>query len=404
MTSLSQPATPPSRLYFLDWVRILAFFLLILFHVGMYYVSWNWSVKSPYAGKAIEPFMMLSSPWRLGLLFLVSGVASGCMLARTTAADFARGRSRRLLRPLLFGMLVIVPPQAYLEVVEKLGYDGGYLAFMGLYLRGYHGFCQDGCLILPTWNHLWFVAYLWAYTLVLALLVRLWGARLDRLAERLTELLVGWKLVLLPAALLAVLRVLLVERFEDTHRLIDDWYAHSQYLTLFLTGALLSRMPRVWARVEGVRWTSLALAFGGWAVLTIWWSVPREAVDAAGFVFLRKPAYALYSLLAWNAILAACGFARRHLDRDGPARRYLAEAVFPVYILHQTVIIVLAHAMKPLRFAPGLEAVLLIVLTTVLCFAGFEAVRRIPLLRPVFGLASTPRRTPVFETPAEASA
>lgn len=394
MTSSLQTQTPPGRLVFLDWVRILAFFLLILYHVGMYYVTWDWSVKSPDAGKGIEPFMMLSSPWRLGLLFLVSGVASGCMLARTTAGAFVRGRSGRLLWPLLFGMLVVVPPQPYLEVVEKLGYDGGFVQFMGLYLRAYHGFCQDGCLILPTWNHLWFVAYLWVYTLVLALLVRVLGARLDRLAARAAALLTGWKLVLLPAAVLALLRVLLVERFETTHSLVDDWYAHSQYLTLFLLGALLSRTPQVWARVEAVRWPSLGLALGGWALLIVWWSVPREAVDAAGFAWLRKPSYALYALLAWSAMLAACGFARRHLDRDGPARRYLAEAVFPVYILHQTVIMVLAHAFKPLHFAPGVEAVLLIVLTTLLCFGGFELVRRIGVLRPVFGLGPRPQAAP----------
>jgi glucan biosynthesis protein C len=394
MTSSLQASPPSTRLYFLDWVRILAFFLLILYHVGMYYVTWDWSVKSPDAGKGIEPFMMLSSPWRLGLLFLVSGVASGCMLVRTSARAFVRTRSSRLLWPLLFGMLVIVPPQPYLEVVEKLGYDGGFVRFMGLYLRAYHGFCQDGCLILPTWNHLWFVAYLWVYTLVLALLARTFPAHWDRAAARLAEVLTGWKLVLLPAAVLALMRVLLVERFEQTHRLIDDWYAHSQYLPLFLLGALLSRTPRVWARVEAVRWPALALALGGWALLMIWWKVPHEVVDASGFAWLRKPSYALYALLAWSAMLAACGFARRHLDHDGPARRYLAEAVFPVYILHQTVIMVLAHAFKPLRFAPGFEALLLIVLTTLLSFAGFEAVRRVRVLRPVFGLGSRSQAAP----------
>ena len=49
-----QPSVPATseRLYFLDWVRILAFFVLIAYHVGMYYVSWDWHVKSPYASEA----------------------------------------------------------------------------------------------------------------------------------------------------------------------------------------------------------------------------------------------------------------------------------------------------------------------------------------------------------------
>lgn len=104
------------------------------------------------------------------------------------------------------------------------------------------------------------------------------------------------------------------------------------------------------------------------------------------------PLRAVVALECWCAILAACGFARRHLDHDGPARRYLTEAMFPVYILHQTVIVVLAHALKPLHRPAGLEAGMLVVLTTLLCFAGFEVVRRVAVLRPLFGLGPVPPR------------
>ena len=112
----------------------------------------------------------------------------------------------------------------------------------------------------------------------------------------------------------------------------------------------------------------------------------------------------VYALCAWSAIVAACGFARCHLDADGPARRYLTEAVFPVYIAHQTLIVVLAHAFKPLRLAPGLEALLLAVLTIAGCFALFEAVRRLRFLRPLFGLAPLPAPGGARSEPAEAEA
>src|SRR6202023_2764439 len=162
------------RRYDLDWVRIGAFLLLIFYHVGMYYVTWDWHVKSPQASAAIEPLMMLTSPWRLSLLFLVSGVATGFLLARQGAGHFMGRRSTRLLIPLIFGMLVIVPPQSYLEVVEKLSYAGGFAVLYRLYITGVHGFCPGWeCPIIPTWNHLWFVAYLWVYTLVLYIAVRI---------------------------------------------------------------------------------------------------------------------------------------------------------------------------------------------------------------------------------------
>ena len=404
-TTGSLPPAPLPRYHFLDWVRIIAFFLLILYHIGMYYVTWGWHVKSPHASDAIEPLMMLSSPWRLSLLFLVSGVASSCMLANLRPLLFLRKRSWRLLVPLLFGVFVIVPPQSYCEVVEKLGYAGSYADFMRLYVHAYHGFCRDGCLILPTWNHLWFVAYLWAYTAVLAIIVLALGPRFDRLAAGVGRMLAGWKLIVLPAAALGVARMLMVERFPTTNALVDDWYMHMHYLIVFLLGAV----PGVWPRFDALRWTGLAVALSGWAVMLVWYAVPRAAVAGTPWEFLVYPVRAVYALMTWSAIVAACGFARRHLDRDGPARRYLAEAVFPVYILHQTLIVVLAHAFKPLHRSPGVEAPMLIVLVTVLSFAGFEIVRRVSVLRPLFGLgprAETAARTaaaaPAGPTPAGA--
>ena len=123
------------RRHDIDWVRICAFGLLVFYHVGMYYVSWDWHVKSPYAGEALEPLLLLTSPWRMSLLFVVSGVASAFLLGKTRrdGARFLGPRSWRLLLPLLFGMLVVVTPQAYYEVVEKLpgGYSDGYPAYLG---------------------------------------------------------------------------------------------------------------------------------------------------------------------------------------------------------------------------------------------------------------------------------
>jgi len=87
--------------------------------------------------------MMLTSPW-LSLLFLVSGVATAHLMARGSG-NFMRSRSARLLIPLAFGMLVIVPPQSYPEVVEKVGYSGSFAEFYRLYITGYHGFCREDC-------------------------------------------------------------------------------------------------------------------------------------------------------------------------------------------------------------------------------------------------------------------
>ncbi|GGY95039.1 acyltransferase family protein [Pseudoduganella plicata] len=375
-----------SRLYFLDWLRIIAFFLLILYHTGMYYVSWDWHVKSPHAGSAIEPLMLLLSPWRMSLLFLIGGVAAGFLLTKPAHGCFLRERSRRLLPPLLFGMLVVVPPQPFCEVIEKLGYAGSYIDFMRLYLTAYHGFCRGtDCLDLPTWNHLWFVAYLWTYTVVLWLVVRLAGnARLAAAGVRLARLLTGWRALLLPVAALALVRVLIKPWFEETHGLVDDWYLHAVYLPLFLAGVLLARQENFWRELERLRFVALGIALGGWGLFVCLHALPEPVYAWRGFPVL---AACVRSPFQWCAIVALCGFARRYLHADGAARRYLTTAVFPVYIVHQTLIVGMAMLLKPLRMAPVAEGAVLVVLTCVFSFGIYEAVRRVALLRPLFGIA-----------------
>ena len=374
------------RRYDLDWVRIGAFMLLILYHVGMYYVTWDWHVKSPQASAAIEPLMMLTSPWRLSLLFLVSGVATGYLLARQGAGHFMGQRSTRLLIPLIFGMLVIVPPQSYLEVVEKLRYAGGFAEFYRLYITGFHGFCRGGdCLIMPTWNHLWFVAYLWVYTVLLYLAVRLAPPLIPWLRRIAEERMSGFGVLLWPIAYLAVIRLGLAPRFPATHALVGDWYNHAMYFGVFLLGFSLAGARAAWGALERARWLTLGFAVVGWAFLVAYFGAYSD--DAAvPPVALRWFQRGVYGAEQWLAIAAAVGFAHRHLTHDSAVRRYLTSAIFPVYILHQTVIVVVAHALKPSHLYPPVEGVLLVLVTAATCFLSYEAIRRVRLLRPLFGL------------------
>ena len=378
----------------IDWVRILAFGLLIFFHVGMYYVTWGWHVKSPFASHTIEPLMMLSSPWRLSLLFFVSGCATAFLHAKS-ATGFVRSRTQRLLIPLAVGVWLIVPPQSWAEVTEAVGYHDGYLHFMSLYASGYGGFCRGDCLRIPTYNHLWFVAYLWCYTMVAALA---WWAipqrHIDRLGAAVANCLRGPWLIGLPVAGLAAIRIALVSRFPDTHMLVDDWYLHAEYFGLFALGLLLARETGVWEEIRRQRWIALALALVGYAVVTMYFA-HYDAIEPPQW--LRQAQRVFYALDQWCAIVAALGFARQWNPADSRARRYLTEAIFPFYIVHQTAIVLFAHFMKPLALQPLAEAPLLIAATVATCFASFEIVRRVGWMRPLFGLApktAQPLRAP----------
>jgi glucan biosynthesis protein C len=387
MSSTSKPI--PDRRIDLDWVRILAFGVLILYHVGMYYVTWDWHVKSPYASTTLEPLMMLSSPWRLSLLFFVSGCATAFLHAKS-ARGFVRSRTQRLLIPLALGLWVIVPPQSWAQVTEAVGYHGGYLHFMRLYADGYSGFCREDCLRIPTWNHLWFVAYLWCYTMVAALTWWAIGrARVARWGAACARCLRGPGLFVLPVAWLAAIRIALVARFPDTHALVDDWFEHATYFSVFVLGLLLARETGVWEEMCRQRWRALALALASYGVVATYFS---HYASVAPPDWLRQGQRVFYALDQWAAIVAALGFARHWNPADSRARRYLTEAIFPFYIVHQTAIVVLAHCMKPLGLRPPVEGPLLIAATVAICFASFEIVRRVGWLRPLFGLAPAARR------------
>jgi surface polysaccharide O-acyltransferase-like enzyme len=372
------------RRYDLDWVRIVAFLLLIFYHVGMYYVTWDFPVKSPHASSTIEPLMMLTSPWRLSLLFLVSGVATAYLLARG-GGHFMRSRSARLLIPLAFGVLVIVPPQAYLEVVEKLGYRGGFAQFYQLYITGYHGFCRENCLILPTWNHLWFVAYLWVYTLALFMLVSVAPRAVPWLRRRAERDLAGLGAIIWPIAFLAAARIGLAPRFPQNRALVGDWYSHANYFGVFLLGFALAGTHAPWKALQSFRWHTLGGAILGWSSLCTYFGVYAAAAAVPPKVLILVMR-AVYGAQQWLAIAAMLGFAHRHWMRDNAARRYLNAAIFPVYILHQTVIIVLAHTLQPANLAPPVEGVLLVTTTTASCFLAYDLIRRVRLLQPFFGV------------------
>src|SRR5690606_25703676 len=94
----------------------------------------------------------------------------------------------------------------------------------------------------------------------------------------------------------------------------------------------------------------------------------------------------VWGLDQWCAIVAVLGVARRLAPGDGPVLRYLAQAGFPVYILDQTIVVVLAWHLRPAVLPPLLEGPLLVALPLALSFAGYEAVKRVPVLRPLFGL------------------
>jgi hypothetical protein len=381
----------PDRRIDLDWVRIAAFGLLIFYHVGMLYVSWGFHIKSVHRVTALEPLMLVLNPWRLALLFLVSGVATRFMLRKSALGPLLRARSARLLIPLAFGMLVIVPPQAYDQIVETLGYPAGFVDF---YTRHYLAFgtqfCPTPCIVLPTWNHLWFVVYLWVYTMALGGVLMVAPFLVPWFEEKLAKTLSGVLLLVLPSILFAIYRLVVFPSFPPTLALSGDWYNHALFATVFLIGFLLARMETFWDAVERQRWIALGLAVVCYLSFLAVWSG-----NIGTSLWLKLYGGLAYGFYQWLCMVAVTGFARRWFTADSALRRYLTEAVFPYYIVHQTAIILIAHALHGRDLPAWLEAGIVITGTIATCVLSYEIVRRVTILRPLFGLRGLPAGPPV---------
>jgi hypothetical protein len=260
-----------------------------------------------------------------------------------------------------------------------------------LYFTAYHGFCRGSdCLILPTWNHLWFVAYLWVYTVALYICIRALPASVQWLRGVIDENLSGVGVLVWPILFSAIARIALISTYPPNHALVADWYNHVTYGMIFLLGFGLAGAHKPWITIERLRWMALGLAILGWAFLSAYHGFYSDDLAPAPPPMLILFQRAVFGAQQWLAIVAVLGFARRHLGHDNAARRYLTTAIFPVYILHQTVIVVVAHTLKPAHLAPAVEGPLLVLVTAAACFLGYETIRRVGILRPVFGLATPP--------------
>ena len=389
---------PAKRRHDIDALRVFAFALLILYHSAMVYVAdWDFHIKSAYQAEWLQYPMIALNRWRMSLLFMISSVALGLAGIEARRLRFAATRSLRLLLPLVFGMLVVVPPQTFFQVVSQYGYAGDFARFYPLYLG--HGLCRGGqCLLTPTWNHLWYLAYLLPYTLLLLAAIPLLRRLREKLGDAGPARLAAALLLVLPILWLLGVRLWLAPRFGETHALIGDWTVHAESLPLFLLGFVLATCTGFWNWAQRLRWRTLAIALLAIGLeLGLRWlgrhppagPMPEWVVQVPWYTFERL-ARVTYT---WMALLAIFGWARGTLDRPFRWLAYCNEAMFSWYMLHQTLIVALAYWLAALRLGPAIEPALVLAGTIAGCLVLHEfCIRRVRWLRPLFGLKALPAR------------
>ena len=352
------------RKYYLDWLRVIAFGLLILFHVGMLYVTWGYNIKSPRIYPDFELFMNLLTPWRLTLLFFISGVACRFLIEKLDRGGFATDRVRRLLPVILFGIIALNPIQAYVELLYEGQIEPGYLDF---WFNAYLVAMPFVDRIVPSWDHLWFIVYLFVYVLVFALVFR----RMQRRSS------IGVLLVV-PGIWLAITYVLVQVVQPVTHDLVNDWANHLRWIGIFTAGVIFAPREDVWEwlRVNRRKVLLVAAFLGSVQALTLA-LLPSNLIR-----------YGIVSgLYGWAVVMALSAYAAQYLAQPSKLLGYLTDAVLPVYVLHQPFLIAGAYFLLPMSLPLALEVLGLILITGVGSILTYDLVaRRFSLFRLLFGL------------------
>ncbi len=328
------PARP--RRHDLDWLRVIAIVLLLFFHSAMPYVAeWDWHLKNAETSPLLMEANYFLSRWRMALLFLISGVGTAYALGYRPARGYLRERGRRLLIPLAFGILVIVPPQIYMERLADGASYPSYLHFWPTVLQG-RPYPQGS----TSWHHLWFIAYLFMYSVAaLPLFLYLRSPRGRRVRAAVAARLAGPAVYLVGLPLGTVLATLYV-RWPGPQNVVSDWGHLVYYFGFFVAGYLLAEAEGAWRWMEANRRTSLLLAVASIVIINYlrWNDVePEWGYNRANAAYL-----VLQGCNAWFWVLAILGFGRRHLSFRNRLLDYAGEGIYPFYVLHQTVIVIVA--------------------------------------------------------------
>ncbi len=365
-----------TRRHDLDWLRVGAILLLLFYHVGMIFVTWGFHIKNEQQSELLEIPMFMLSSWRMPLLFFISGLGTMFALGSRKTRGYCLERSRRLLIPLIFGMFVIVPPQIYVEHL-----------FKGVEYASYAQFYPEVLEFIPypegsfSWHHLWFIIYLFVYSLIglpFFLFIRAsrdkaWWAKLDAFMSK-------PGMLFLLAIPIAIAQITLREAWPTDQNLIADWANFTYHLCLFLSGFLVGSLKTAWHSIRQQRRLYMVVAVSLILILT-----------ARNNDFIFHIEYTLYwalkSVATLSCVLALCGYAHQYLNFNNRFLKYANEGIYPFYILHQTVELVIGY--RVIQWDMGITGKFLIITaaTFVISMLIYEfLIRRWNPVRPFFGL------------------
>ena len=324
------------RRFDIDWLRVMAVLLLVPFHTALFFIPDGDSYIKGQHAPGFGYFIEFVHQWHMPLLFLISGIGIWHALRFRTGRTFAVERVKRLLVPMLFTTFALIPIVVYCERLYQEAFEGSFLRFLP---HAYWGIYPEGNL---SWGHMWFVAYLFVFSmLALPLFQYLKEGKGRNFVSKIGAFCERPGAIYLLAVPLAVIQAALRARWPGFQNLFDDWANFFFYLTFVVYGYLLCSDDRLWQAIDRHRNHSLILAM---STILLMLALDVSGLSPAlgytpGFILLMV----LEAFNTWFWVLAILGFGHKYLSFDNAVLKYANEAVLPFYILHHIFVVVIGH-------------------------------------------------------------
>lgn len=373
----------PQRRYELDWIRVFVVLHLVPFHLPLAVFPYG---DGGRISRAIIHFPgIFASPWHMHIMFLISGAATYYALRFRTIQEYVLNRIKRLLVPLLFCLIVVIPVHHFYWRFPPLGpmvEESHYHNILTFFLKDYFRLLwSNGTFFL---GNLWFVYYLFVFSLLcLPVFVYFESDRGRRLALKLGDIFERAGMVLTLGVPLAIGTALLpATKGGKAWNIVNDLPSSFQYITCFIYGYLISSDDRIWRAVER-HWKVSGLALVILNVILMVSAHGRGYEDEFG----QPISAALRGFSSWLWLLLILGLGRKLLNFENRFLRYMREAFYPFFIIHQPLILALGYYMRGWEVPLLIKALSIVILTSAGTILIYDlCVRRTNLTRFLFGL------------------
>ena len=385
-TTGERAVQPASRWYYLDWLRVLAILSVFLYHVTIIFdYGDSTMIRNPERDWVMSILARILELWGMPLFFVIAAIATFFSLATRDNWHFLAERFKRLVIPFLLGVFLLGPPFMYLQRTSQGQFSGSFWQFLPHYFEGWYLF---GGNFVWTGVHLWFLFLLFLFSLLFLPLFRyLKQANLVPVVLHKLPRLQGELFLVVPVVLTAIIEGL-VNFQPDTWgaRIFGGWSLFT-YLAFFLGGYLLALNPEALGSFERYWVSTLLLGVGATLIYIV------LVHGGFGFSSYTLPFSVLRALNVWLWIATLLGFARRYLNVDNRLRAEANQAVLPFYILHIPVIVIVAVFLISWTIPVLAKFVLIAVVSFVIILGLYLIIRRVPLLRFLFGMKAKGKKT-----------